>query len=102
MARPLRSEMTGGRYHVTARGNEGKPIYRADGDRWHLLELLSELPSAAPVWPATGTRPDGAPNAGVGVHIVKCYDPTPIPHQFPTLLFFTPEIFLGVGIAFRS
>jgi putative transposase len=43
MARPLRIERPGGRFHVTARGNEQKPIYRNDGDRWHFLKLLGEL-----------------------------------------------------------
>jgi REP element-mobilizing transposase RayT len=43
MARPLRIERPGGRYHVTARGNERKEIFRDDADRFHFLELLSEL-----------------------------------------------------------
>ena len=42
MARPLRIERPGGRYHVTARGNERKAVYRDDSDRFHFLELLSE------------------------------------------------------------
>src|SRR5258708_27842997 len=42
MARALRIERAGGRYHVTARGNERKAIYREDSDRCHFLELLSE------------------------------------------------------------
>jgi REP element-mobilizing transposase RayT len=42
MARPLRIERPGGRYHVTARGNERKAIYRDDSDRTHFLELLAE------------------------------------------------------------
>jgi len=42
MARPLRLERPGGRFHVTARGNERKPIYREDSDRTHFLELLAE------------------------------------------------------------
>jgi putative transposase len=42
MARALRIERPGGRYHVTARGNERKPIYREDSDRAHFLELLAE------------------------------------------------------------
>ena len=42
MARPLRIERAGGRYHVTARGNERKPVYRDDSDRTHFLELLGE------------------------------------------------------------
>src|SRR2546428_6366208 len=44
MARPLRIERPGGRYHVTARGNEQKAIYRDDRDRLHFLELLAESP----------------------------------------------------------
>src|SRR3974390_2679775 len=43
MARPLRIERTGGRYHLTARGNERKPIFRDDSDRYHFVELLSDL-----------------------------------------------------------
>jgi putative transposase len=42
MARALRIERVGGRYHVTARGNERKRIYRQDSDRAHFLELLAE------------------------------------------------------------
>jgi REP element-mobilizing transposase RayT len=43
MARALRIERAGGRYHVTARGNERKDIFRNDSDRFHFLELLGEL-----------------------------------------------------------
>lgn len=43
MARALRIERVGGRYHVTARGNERKAIFRDDTDRFHLLGLLGEL-----------------------------------------------------------
>src|ERR1044071_7225824 len=43
MARPLRIEKAGGWYHVTARGNERKSIYRDDQDREHFLELLQEV-----------------------------------------------------------
>ncbi len=43
MARALRIERPGGRYHVTARGNERKAIFRDEGDRFQFLELLSEL-----------------------------------------------------------
>ena len=42
MARPLRIERPGGRFHITARGNERKLIYRQDSDRAHFLELLAE------------------------------------------------------------
>jgi hypothetical protein len=43
MARALRIERPGGRYHVTARGNARRRIFRNDADRFHFLELLSEL-----------------------------------------------------------
>jgi len=43
MARPLRIEMAGGWYHVTARGNERKLIFRDDRDRRHALDLLAEM-----------------------------------------------------------
>ena len=43
MARPLRIERAGGWYHVTARGNERKLIFRDDKDRRHFLELLGEM-----------------------------------------------------------
>ena len=43
MARPLRIERRGGRFHVTARGNDRKDIYRDDDDRFHFLELLGQL-----------------------------------------------------------
>jgi putative transposase len=43
MARALRIERPGGRYHVTARGNERKDIFRSEADRFHFLELLSQL-----------------------------------------------------------
>lgn len=44
MARPLRIERPGGRYHVTARGNERRDIFRDDTDRFRFLEVLSQLP----------------------------------------------------------
>src|SRR2546428_1322216 len=43
MARPLRVERAGGWYHVTARGNERKAIYRDEPDRRHFCELLAEM-----------------------------------------------------------
>ena len=43
MARPLRVEIPGGWYHLTARGNERKSIFRTDRDRLHFLELIEEL-----------------------------------------------------------
>ena len=42
MARPLRIEFPGAWYHVTARGNERRAIFRSDTDRRRLLELLGE------------------------------------------------------------
>jgi len=44
MARPLRIERVGGRFHATARGNERRDIFRDDTDRFHFLELLSDMP----------------------------------------------------------
>ena len=43
MARPLRIEKPGGWYHVTARGNERKPIYRDHRDREHFLKIMAEM-----------------------------------------------------------
>ena len=43
MARPLRIEKLGGWYHVTARGNERKAIFRDDADRRHFLEIVAEI-----------------------------------------------------------
>jgi REP element-mobilizing transposase RayT len=45
MSRPSRIEIPGGRYHITARGNDRGLIFRTDRDRLHFLELLAELPS---------------------------------------------------------
>lgn len=43
MARALRIQCPDGRYHVTARGNERREIYWDDADRFHFLEVLSQL-----------------------------------------------------------
>ncbi len=43
MARALRMERPGERYHVTARANERKDLFRDDIDHFHFLELLSEM-----------------------------------------------------------
>jgi putative transposase len=43
MARPLRLEFPGALYHVTARGNERKPIYRDEQDRRRFLQRLSAV-----------------------------------------------------------
>lgn len=42
MARPLRIEFAGALYHVTSRGNERRPIFRSDQDRWTFLALLEQ------------------------------------------------------------
>src|SRR5271166_1417990 len=42
MARPLRVEYPGALYHVTARGNERRAIFRDDEDRQRLLGTLEE------------------------------------------------------------
>ncbi len=43
MARPLRVDVTGRWYHVTARGNERKAVFRDEQDRRRFLELLEEF-----------------------------------------------------------
>lgn len=43
MARPLRVEWADAAYHVMARGNERKAIYRDDQDRRRFLEALAEM-----------------------------------------------------------
>ena len=43
MARPLRRDIEGGWYHVTARGEHRKALYGDDRDRRHFLELLEEM-----------------------------------------------------------
>lgn len=45
MARPIRIERVGGWYHITARGNERRAIYRDNRDRQHFCELLGEMVS---------------------------------------------------------
>ncbi len=43
MARPLRLEVPGGIYHVTARGNERRPVFRDRQDRLRFLETLAQV-----------------------------------------------------------
>jgi REP element-mobilizing transposase RayT len=43
MARPLRIELAGGLYHVTARGDRRDAIYRDDVDRTARLAVLAEV-----------------------------------------------------------
>src|SRR3974390_2526480 len=61
MARALRIERFGGRYHVTARGNERKDIFRDDTDHFHYLELLGQLGEHFGVRVHAYIRPDGQP-----------------------------------------
>lgn len=42
MARPLRLQVADGVYHLTARGNERKPIYRDVADKQRFLEILRD------------------------------------------------------------
>jgi putative transposase len=42
MARPLRIEYPGAVYHIMARGNQGRAIFRDDADRQRLIESLGE------------------------------------------------------------
>ena len=51
MARPLRIEKADGWYHITARGNERKAIFRDDRDRRHFLELVAEMVTRSQVRP---------------------------------------------------
>ncbi|MGD0948638.1 MAG: hypothetical protein ABSA52_14560 [Candidatus Binatia bacterium] len=55
MARPLRVQFCGALYHVTARGNECKPILRDERDRpvqvrKHLSQCLSADAQARSAW----------------------------------------------------
>ena len=43
MAGALCIQRARGRYRVTSRGNERKDIFRDESDRFHFLELLSQL-----------------------------------------------------------
>jgi len=43
MARPLRVDIEGGWYHVTARGDHRQVIFRDDRDHGHFVELLEEM-----------------------------------------------------------
>lgn len=42
MARPLRLVYPGALYHITARGNERKEIFRSDDDRSAFLSILAQ------------------------------------------------------------
>ena len=42
MSRPVRVEFADAVYHVTARGNERKAIYRDDADRQRFLETVEQ------------------------------------------------------------
>ena len=43
MARPLRIEYDGALYHITSRGNDRKPIFKADSDRQLFLNTLARV-----------------------------------------------------------
>ena len=43
MARPLRIELQGALYHVTARGDRREPTYEDDVDRELFLSTLAEV-----------------------------------------------------------
>ena len=43
MARPLRVEFADAVYHVMARGNEGRSVFRDDEDRRRFLDTLAEM-----------------------------------------------------------
>ena len=43
MTRPLRINLAGGWYHVTARGNNRQAIYDDDRDRLHFIGLIGEM-----------------------------------------------------------
>jgi putative transposase len=59
MARPLRIRISGGRYHVTAQGNQRRSIFRADRDWEHFLGLLDQLPEGFGMFiHAYGLRPN--------------------------------------------
>jgi hypothetical protein len=49
MVRPLRVERAGGRYHLTARGNERKPIFRHDPPSLAPLAVALRLPAWSPL-----------------------------------------------------
>jgi len=51
MARPLRIERVGGRYHATARGNERRNVFGDDTDRLHFLRcLIAAMAATAQRW----------------------------------------------------
>ena len=43
MARPLRIEYEGAVYHITARGNEKKSIFRDDEDRFIFFDIMNQI-----------------------------------------------------------
>jgi len=45
MARPLRVEFAGAAYHVMARGNEGRAVFRDNDDRRRFLDTLKGVNS---------------------------------------------------------
>ena len=62
MARPLRVQFSGALYHVTARGNERKPIFRDERDRpaqvrRYLSQYLSADAEARSAWRSRPSHP---------------------------------------------
>ncbi len=43
MSRPLRIEWEGGFYHITARGNEKRPIFRIEGDFLRFIDRIERM-----------------------------------------------------------
>jgi hypothetical protein len=57
MARTQRIEYEGAVYHVTARGNERREIFRDDADREHFLRVLGDwLLTMVPCFARGGIR----------------------------------------------
>ena len=50
MSRPLRVQFEGAVYHVTARGNERREVFRDDEDRRRFLETLGEAAGGSGWW----------------------------------------------------
>ena len=56
LSRPIRLEYENAVYHVTARGNERREIYRDDQDRLRFLDTLQDDGSVEQVGRAWRTR----------------------------------------------
>ncbi len=77
MARPVRVQFENAVYHVTARGNERKDIYRHVADREQFLETLEEA---------------GEPNPPSTAGPAICVDPRcSTVSSFPPFSFLSPR-----------